>query len=283
MTNISTKLYSNRPDRYLTKFNKRESLLTGIEKIDVNFNFPYGYYVILGQPGTGKSWFALWLTRVFYMYNQVNSVYFSLEMPEQAIRARILQQWSDLNKHQFEGGGNTEESLKMLRNDVIVVDTFFEDDTSKQTPERFEIMIDEYYKYGYRVFHFDHLHELSGASDNQKNQGVTEVWAKVFQKISKKYSDIWLFIFAQPNGASMKKNILQKDDILGSKSITHKCDYVLSLNRKQNLDEDGMVLIDQEDRNIILYIAKTRYTEKASIGFKLLFDYTGNFKEIRHD
>lgn len=274
---IADKLYSSKTREELKHFEKRAQLLTGISPIDNDFTFPYGYYVILGNPGTGKSWFAIWLSRVFYKHNQMTSVYFSLEMPEQVMRARILQQWSDLNKAEFESGGNISHALELLERDVLLVDNFYEEDTKGRTPANFELWVDEYYKMGYRIFHFDHLHEIDGANDNALNQKATELWAKCFQKICKKYNDIWLFVYAQPNGAAANKKILRRTDIAGSKAITQKCDYVLSLNKDIQLDDNGMPISDTGDRTIFLFLDKTRYTTQPYLLFRLHFAYTGNF------
>lgn len=275
---INLKLFSSKGENHLDFVEKRPTLNTGIMKIDSLFGFPSGYYVILGNPGTGKSWFALWLSRVFYRINMIKSVYFTLEMPESVVKNRILQQWSDLTKNKFENGGSTEEAKQLMLKDVIVVDDFYTDDTKFQTPNSFELWIDKYYELGYRSFHFDHLHEIMGANDNKSNQTITELWAKTFQKICKKYKDIWLFVYAQPNGAAASKKILTRTDIAGSKAIMQKCDYVLSLNKKFEIDkETGLLTSESDDRAIILYIDKTRYTENCHVGFGLYFGFTGNF------
>lgn len=278
ITDISNKLYSNKSNKEILDFKKRATLKTGIQKIDNNFDFPYGYYLIMGNPGIGKSWFAIWLTRVFYKYNQINSVFFSLEMTEQAVRSRILQQWSDLTRDKFFQGESTQRAIDLLIQDPIIVDTFFENDTKKRTPQNFEAMVDEYYTYGYRVFHFDHLHELDGTTDNNTNQKVTGEWGNTFQKISKKYDDIWLFIFAQPNSEASKKKIIKRTDILGSKSITYKADYIMSINKGFDVDDWGIPMAGEDPRGIMLYLDKTRYTDPAHIGFKLMLDETGNFR-----
>lgn len=278
---ISKKLYSSKNIKELTKIDKKDSLHTGISNLDDDFGFPAGYYVILGNPGTGKSWFALWLSRMFYRNDQIKSIYFSLEMPEPLVRKRILQQWSDLTKTQLEMGQSPNEALKLLAQDSILVDEFYADDAKKQTPENFEMWVDEYYKLGYRSFHFDHLHELFGANDNKSNQTITEKWANKFQQICKKHDDIWLFIYAQPNGAAADKKILRRTDISGSKAITQKCDYFLSLNRNIEVDDKtGIQIIDNEERKIIVFLDKTRYTEKSHIGFRVYFAETGNFYSV---
>lgn len=274
---INSKLYSSKTFKEILDFKVKPTLETGIEKIDKLFSFPSGYYVVLGNPGAGKSWLALWLSRVFYRHNQKQSVYFSLEMPQSVVTMRLLQQWSDLTKAEFERGKSTKEALELLAKDVFVTDCFYEEDTSQQTPQNFSKWIDIYYKHGFRVFHFDHLHELLGANDNKLNQTVTENWAKCFQQICKNYDDIWLFVYAQPNGAAANKKILRRTDIAGSKAITQKCDYFLSINRSFEIDDDtGLIEVSNEDK-VILFLDKTRYTEKTHIGFKLLFDDTANY------
>lgn len=283
---INQKLYSTKTEKMLLKIERKDKLSTGIPEIDNDFGFPTGYYVILGNPGVGKSWFSLWLSRVFYRHNQMMSVYFTLEMPEPIVRARIFQQWSDLTKSQLENGSSTDQAMDLMRRNILVVDDFYSEDTKHQTPDNFQKWIVEYYKLGYRVFHFDHLHELAGANDNAANQKVTEKWAKTFQGICKDYPDIWLFIYAQPNGAAANKKVLRRTDIAGSKAITQKCDYVMSLNRNFELDDTtGVAVMNSDDRLVMLYLDKTRHTESAHIVFKLYFSTTGNYfqftKEIQ--
>lgn len=272
-----TNFYSDKSDEDLLIVEHRECMPMGIAKLDKNFPFPTGYYVICANPGAGKGWWALWMSRkAFTKYNK-KTVYFSLEMSEDLIRARILQAWSDLTQRQFESGMNPSGALDLLKRDVLIVDLFHSDDGAKQTPENFNSLFEMYYLLGYRIFHFDHLHELSGANDNMKNQGVTDSWAKTFQNICKKYKDVWLFVYAQPNGASANKPILKRTDIAGSKAITQKCEFFLSLNRiiKKETDETN----GHEDRQMIVWLDKSRVTSAAHIGFKLFFSLTGNFQE----
>lgn len=273
---IAEKLYSSKPISELTKIEKKESLNTGLSVIDNNFGFPTGYYVIVGNPGVGKSWFALWLARMFYRHDLMKSVFFSLEMPEQQVRKRILQQWSDLTKSEVESGKDTSNAVNLISKDVIIIDEFYSSDTSKQTPKAFRTWIDEYYKMGFRVFQMDHFHELSGASTNETNQKVVETWGLTFQQICKKYPDIWLIIYAQPN--SSKSKLIKRSNLLGSKALTYKCDYFLSLNKTVDEDEIDMEnnIIDGNN-DIVFWIDKTRHTEKTKIGLLIEFSETGNF------
>ncbi len=272
----NTNLYSTKTKAELLKFDKRETLETGVTEVDIDFGFPTGYYIIIGNPGTGKSWFSLWLSRMFHRHNQKYSVVFSLEMPEQFMRQRILQQWSDITKHELESGKSVDAVADRLKNDDIVIDEFYSEDTKLQTPQNFKKKIDEYYKLGYRCFHLDHFHELEGTTVNDRNQKQVETWGLLFQQICKEYQDIWLFIYAQPNSGSATKSILRRTDMLGAKALTYKCDYFLSLNRNMEVKDD-MLKIDEQDRVIVLWVDKSRYTEKSHLGWKLEFSQTGNF------
>lgn len=278
---IASKLYSGRTPEYLTSIPRKKTFNTGIPRIDHVFNFPCGYYVIIGNPGSGKSWFALWLARQAWLNSLVRTVFFSLEMPEVAVRDRLLQAWSDLTRENYHAKASTQAAQDMMADDIIVIDEFYADEAAKQTVTGFESWIDIYYRLGYRLFCFDHLHELSGANDNATNQQVTELWAKAFQNITKKYSDIWLVVFAQPNGAAAEKKILRRTDISGSKAITQKCDYVLSLNRVVETDDGSIFEAQKGQKNIVLFLDKTRHTAESHIGFKLVLSDTGNFHD-RH-
>ena len=272
--------YSQMSDEEFIHIEHREKLPMGLSEIDRIFDFPAGYYVICANPGAGKGFFALWMSKRAWLLHEKMSVYFSLEMGEPLIRHRILQSWSDLTQEQFQLGYDTATARKLMKQDVIVIYPFGQDDAKYQTPENFEKDLDEFYDKGYRVFHFDHLHELEGANNNDTNQGLVEKWAKTFQNISKnpKYHDIWLFVFAQPNGAAAAKKVIRRTDIAGSKSITQKCEFFFSLNREVVINKDtDMVEIDVENRDVIWYLDKNRITSSQHIGCKLFFSKNGNF------
>lgn len=275
---IIDKLYSSKRVSDLTKIEKKEQLHTGISYIDNDFGFPTGYYIIIGNQGVGKSWFALWLARMFYRHDLVKSVFFTLEMPEPLVRQRILQQWSDLTKTEIESGCSTQQAVDLISKDTIIVDEFYSQDTNFRTPKSFEEWIDKYYELGYRVFLMDHFHELGGASVNESNQKTVENWGLAFQKICKKYTDIWLIVFAQPNSNDYNKSILNRNSLRGSKALIDKCDYVLTLNKNLQKDEETGALIFETENKIMIYLDKSRYTEKPNIIFKVEFLPTGNFQ-----
>lgn len=266
----------------LLNINQREMLSTGIPELDNSFKHPTGYYVICANPGVGKGWWAMWLSRKFWLLHQKRTVYFSLEMTTDLIKKRILQQWSVLTEQEFNNVMETkdfsklETAISMLKQDMFRVDEFGGSDTTQVKPEIFRKKIEEYYKLGFRIFHFDHLHELEGANVNEKNQSVTELWAKTFQGICKDYPDIWLFVFAQPNAGASKKRFIEKTDVSGSKAITQKCEFFYSLNRKLEMDTD-IPQISNDDRNVFLFLDKNRITSVQYKAFSLHFSLTGNF------
>lgn len=268
----------------LITIEKREMLSTGVKDIDEGFLHPAGYYVICANPGVGKGWWALWLSRKFWERHQKKTVYFSLEMTTDLIKKRILQQWSLLTEKEFDevienkNYLQIDKSIQMLKQDMFRVDEFGGSDTSQVKPEIFKKKIKTYYDLGFRIFHFDHLHEIEGANVNDKNQGVTETWAKVFQGICKDYPDIWLFVFAQPNAGASKKRFIEKTDVSGSKAITQKCEFFYSLNRKIDLDnDDGLPTVSNDDRNVFVFLDKNRITSVQYKAFSLYFSKTGNF------
>ena len=266
---------------------QREMLSTGLECIDKDFKFPSGFYVICANPGVGKGWFALWLTRKFYERHNKRSVYFSLEMPEPLIRQRIIQAWSDLTERQVnkyledKNFSPMANAKKMVNDKAIFIDEFGGSDTSAVKPENFKKLFLKYYEQGFRIFHFDHLHELDGANVNDKNQQVTETWSKMFQGLAKDYADVWLFVYAQPNGSASSKKIIKREDVAGSKSITQKCEFFLSLNREVVIDEKtGLVDVKNDTRDVFIFLGKNRITSVSGVVFPAYFSFTGNFTDI---
>lgn len=274
--------YSQMADEEINLVNDREEITVGLNKIDNVFTHKAGFYIIIGNPGSGKGWWATWLAKQFFVLHQKRTAFFSLEMSEPLVRARILQQWSGLTEEQFEGG-NITPAINLMKQDAIFVYPFGQDDSAYQTPENFAKAVDRFYDEGYRVFMFDHFHELDGAnSDIATNQRVTQTWGRVFQEVCKKYEDIWLFVFAQPNGAASKKIFLERTDISGGKGLTQKCEVFISLNRTLLPMEKGFavdVLRDQ-DRTITLWIDKNRLSSQQKIGWKIYLSKTGNFVEF---
>ena len=272
--------FSSMTDEELLTFTQRDRARVNVEKIDDSFEHYAGFYVICANPGVGKGWYALWLIRRFYETSNIRSVYFSLEMSEELVRERVLQAWSDVDNKALKyliKNKKEIKALEYLKKDVIAIDEFGGSDTSQLTTENFVDKIKHYYDKGYRAFHFDHLHEIDGANDNLRNQSVTEKWAKVFQGICKDYQDIWLFVYAQPNGASAKKQLLKRTDIAGSKAITQKCEFFISLNRKVADPRDFNADNVEEDRTVLIWIDKNRISSLQHAGFNLYFDYTTNY------
>lgn len=268
----------------LLEFDLREELPLGIPTFDFVFRFPAGFYVVSGVPGTGKGWYALWLTRVFWERHKKKSVYFSLEMNEQLVRQRYLQAWSDLSEDEFKQVIQNKDYKKiqkardMVAEKMMIVDEFYSSDTKHQTPENFKKLFEKYYALGYRIFHFDHFHQLEGMNDNNKNQGVAEKWGQLFQSISKQYQDAWLFVFAQPKGGAYRERLLRMEDISGSKSVIQKCEFFISLSKKTKIDENADVLkIENDTRAVDMFLEKNRLTSHSNKVFNLYNLETGNF------
>lgn len=276
--------YSQMGKEQIAETEVREKLTTGLRALDDRFSFPTGFYVICANPGAGKGFFATWLARKFFMNYGKKSVMFSLEMGEPLVRARLKQQWSDLTEEQIAKGADTTQAEELMKEDAIVVYPFGRDDTAYQTPENFEKDLVDFYNKGFRIFYFDHLHELEGANVNDRNQGVVETWGKRLQTICKKYPDIWLIIFAQPNKAAEKKKIIGKTDISGSGSIVQKCEFFISLNRNIEVDKDtGMVRVDDANREVIIWIDKNRISSQQYTGARVFLSKTGNFTAYLDD
>lgn len=265
----------------------RPELSLGFDGIDKRFRFPSGFYVISAHPGTGKGWFATWLTRKFFERHEQKSIFYSLEMSEQDVRMRLLQQYSDFTEEQFKYQNfNPQEAVNLLKKDLIIVDTFFSDDPVKQTPEVFYALTEAYYKQGYRIFHFDHLQELSGSIAMDSNLKVSADWSKAFQELTKKYKDMWLFVFAQPNASAQKNDgYIKRVDMYGSKAITFKADVFLSINVVNSSLNKTTNSKDDEDigKHLMLWLDKNRHGSISYADMPIYLSPTGNFYESMGD
>lgn len=279
--------YSKMSDEKMKEREKRPRMKLGLPKLDAKFDWPTGYYVICANPGAGKGFFALWLSRKFWENGQKKSIYFSLEMGEPLVRNRIMQAWSDLSYEEFEKGADTTKAVELMKQDVISVYPFGQKDSRYQTPENFVADFEQLYDRGYRVFHFDHFHEIEGANTNDTNQSIVEKWGKAFQLVMKnpKFMDVWLFVFAQPNGSAAEKMIIRRSDIAGSKAITQKCEFFISLNRPQKINDkkEELDIPRDQERKVLFWIDKNRVSTAQYTGEKLYFSENGNFYEAKED
>lgn len=272
--------YQTMSDEVMDYIEKRAELSTGLGAIDEVLPYRAGFHVVVGNPGSGKGWYATWLAKQFFIRHQKKTVFFSLEMSEPLIRLRLLQQWSGLTEEQLEKGASTAAAKNLLKQGGLLIYPFGQNNAEYQTPDNFATDIDKFYEQGYRVFMFDHFHELDGAnSDIATNQKVTQIWGKAFQEVCKKYVDIWLIIFAQPNGAAANKSFLTRTDISGSKGLTQKCEVFVSLNR-QVMEKDFKIEEQQEqDRSVVFWVDKNRLSSSQKVGKMVFLSKTGNFTE----
>lgn len=275
------KFYSDFNDTEIEEIPSWDGLSVGDYELDREFGFPQAFYIIIGNAGAGKSWFSLWLARMAWELNKKRTVFFSLEMSEPEVRKRLLQAWSDITQKDMEAGAPTDKAKKLLREDAIVVDEFFPEESEKRNEQELERAVKYYYQKGYRVFILDHFHELPNTEDNEKIQKTAKTWAHAIRGIVNEYKDIWFFLFAQPHGAAEKKQLLTRGDFKGAKNITDMCQIFMSLNRKQAKDEDtGTMVVDDSSRLVLLRVDKSRRTSVSYKNYKLVFSETGNFHSV---
>lgn len=248
--------FSDLSDEQIQTVTTYQNLKIGIRNIDKG-GLPTGMNLIAGQSGAGKSWFLNHLVKVAWELNKKKSVVFSLEMDFEGLKKRMLQSYSGLTYEDFIYNGDTSKGIKFLKEANPLIVDYTQSDEKNITVESFLERVHDLYKAGYRVFMFDHFHEIPGASVNDKNQQVTEKWAGAFKLLRNTYDDIWLFILVQVNKAGYKKKVITKEDISGSSALVNKCDLILTLNRTEDPEKDIDVGLTQE-KNIKIWIDKSR-------------------------
>lgn len=261
----------------LKKFKNYEMLKVGIDQLD-QAGIPTGMNLIIGQSGAGKSWFMNHIVKSAYELNQKRSVVFSLEMDQQGLTKRMLQSYSNLTAQAMKKNPNIDEGVKKIREISPVIVDYTQVDRDAVTPLSFSRLTHQYYMQGYRIFLFDHFHEIPGISTNEKNQQQTEIWGDAFKAIRNTYDDVWMFILVQSNKAGYKKDILTKEFVSGSSALVNKCDYFLSLNREEKPDSN-VVLELNKAKNILFWVDKNRRSYADRFAVKAVLTNTGNFKD----
>ena len=256
----------------LAKVTHYPTLKVGIENLDKG-GIPTGLNLIVGQSGAGKSWFMTFLVYVAWDLNKLRSAIFSLEMDYEGIKKRMLQSYSGLGYDDFIYGADTSLGIQKIKEISPVVIDYTQSD-NQITAKGFLQKFKELYDRGIRVFVFDHFHEIPGASVNDKNQQVSEVWGDMFKFIRNTYDDIWLFVLVQSNKEGYKKKTLKKEDMAGSMSLVNKCDFFLSLNRTEDPEKDiGLT----SEKVIKIWVDKSRRTGMDKYISMALLSNTGMF------
>lgn len=281
--------FSLMSDEEILHTEEYELLRFGIPKMDIGeraVGITPGWTIIAASQGIGKSWMMLHLTKVFYDKHNKRSVLLSLEMPKDALKERALQAYSELTQDQYKRGASVEKGIKFLKECNPIIQEFGLDDGSKITPDELTNIIDYWYSKGYRVFQFDHLHQISGMSDIKTANVVADKWSWAIKNVVDKYKDIWFIAYAQTNKDAATRPV-KKEDIRYGSPFIDKCDMVFSLNNpaamiearkaaKQNLEE---VYNPPSNRQIFIYLSKTRKLSVGLGGWMVYHSLTGNFVE----
>lgn len=262
-------------DEELQSHKEYPKLKLGIEQLD-QAGVPSGMALLIGQSGSGKSWFMNHIVKAAWELNKQRSVIFSLEMDTQGLTRRMLQSYSGLTITDMMYGGKTQPGIDLIREAKPIVMDYTQVDRDAITPLSFSQAVHEYYSMGYRVFLFDHFHEIPGVSTNDKNQQMTEIWGDAFKAIRNEYDDVWLFVLVQSNKEGYKKEILTKEYVSGSSALVNKCDYFLSLNRKEKPD-DNLAFEMAKPKLVTLWVDKNRRSFADRFAVKCFLDSTGNF------
>lgn len=262
----------------------REKLDLGLYQFRDRIEYPTGNYCIFANPGAGKSWFCLWIMKQAWFVNHKKSVFFTLEMNYESVTSRMLQAYSGLTQKEYESGASVDVGESIIREMDPILDDLSGDDRSKRSSLLFQKRVDEYYQSGYRVFLLDHVLELDGSVSMNSNVEVSDEWSTVFANVCKKYPDIWLFIFTQPAGAAVRKSVLRQDDLYGSKIYAKRADVIMSLNRRiaKTEDNDEWANVDM-DRNVYVWIDKSRISSNQLVGSIIYFAPDGNFYDNEDD
>jgi len=266
---------SKMTDEELSSSKEYPMLKVDIKELD-QIGIPSGLNLIIGQSGGGKSWFLNHLVKTGWELNKQRSVIFSLEMDFEGLKKRMLQSYSGYTAEQMKSSPNLTAGIKTLKEADPIIYDYTQVDRGGITPLSISQAIHQQYALGRRIFLLDHFMEIPGISTNEKNQGLTEIWGDAFKAIRNTYSDVWLFILVQANKEGYKKDIITKEYTRGSSALIDKCDFFISLNRKEKPDP-SVVLDLSKPKDIIFWVDKNRRSIADRFAVSCVLDATGNF------
>ena len=241
-----------------------ETLKTGIEYIDDKLiGMVFGSLNVLsGRNGSGKST----ILNQIYIAEAINQGYktflFSGELIGGNVKYWLLQTLA--NEEQFAEDtakdGHKYKKVTIQAKEKIVndmKDRFFLYDSDDY---RIEAIIEKMTvlakRYGVRVFVIDNLMTVE-SSLKDKYEAETDI-VKKLKNFAKKYNAL-VHLVAHPR-KSMNDEI-EKDDVAGSANITNLADYVTTISRAKD---------EEQEYDAILKILKNRHTG-VNVGKKLMF------------
>lgn len=248
-------------------------LKTGISKLDDQFQFSPGFHLIVGSPGSGKSWLATWLVLRFWLFNKTKSVLFSLEMGEKLLVNRLLQQWSSLTEQEIKTN-EPNAGVDYLKQEFLKINSL-----SARTPASFIVAIERYIQEGFTTFLIDHIHQIPYMKDAKRNGEISALWGETFEKLRDKHPNITLIVLAQPIKSAFHKVALQMQDISDSAPLIYKADSFVSISADEEREITKFIDKTETTRYRIIWIDKNRLTGKSQMGVRLYFAPDANFYE----
>lgn len=241
-----------------------ETLKTGIDYIDDKLvGMVFGSLNVLsGRNGSGKST----ILNQIYIAEAINQGYktflFSGELVGGNVKYWLLQTLA--NEEQFAEytakDGHKYKKVTMQAKEKIVNDMkdrfFLYDSDDYKIEAMIEKMTILAKRYGVRVFVIDNLMTVE-SSLKDKYEAETDI-VKRLKNFAKKYNAL-VHLVAHPR-KSMNDEI-EKDDVAGSANITNLADYVTTISRAKD---------EEQEYDAILKILKNRHTG-VNVGKKLMF------------
>lgn len=241
-----------------------ETVKTGIDYIDEKLiGMVFGSLNILsGRNGSGKST----ILNQIYIAEAINQGYktflFSGELVGGNVKYWLLQTLA--NEEQFaeytaKDGHKYKKVIMQAKEKIVndMKDRFFLYDSDDY---KIEAMIEKMTilakRYGVRVFVIDNLMTVE-SSLKDKYEAETDI-VKRLKNFAKKYNAL-VHLVAHPR-KSMNDEI-EKDDVAGSANITNLADYVTTISRAKD---------EEQEYDAILKILKNRHTG-VNVGKKLMF------------
>lgn len=202
--------------------------------------------VIAGRPGTGKTAFALFLTR--NLISQGKKVLFiSMEMPARLVLIRLLSAEFHITENRLKTNKLTEQERKQIMN--YDNQNFYIDDKCKTLPDVLKSIDKHKAKYNIDVVFFDYLQKIT-KFDNAKNLREDQKLGLITKGLETKAKDLDISVVAlsQFNRDNKTDRPPILTDLKNSGDIEQDAYFVLALHEPKDL-KNTLDLIMLKNRN----------------------------------
>lgn len=205
--------------------------------------------VLSGQPGVGKSTFALQIATDVALNRSGAALFYCLEMRPERLTMKVIQSYKELSEWQI-----TNEIIDTAGLELSGLELYWGYNYSKvQLEEVLETITEAVARYEIKLVVFDNVHFLCTSLDNISAE-VSRITKSL--KLLAEGLEIPVMLVAHVRKLEKGRQIAQGDDLKDAKALYADADTVIILHRNRTKGQDE---IDVYENETIVKLEKRRY------------------------